>query len=146
MKDDFQIREDKGRAKFERMYGRYPHEFTKGKYDSYDVSMTAGTVSYNVEIKDKNEPIEKWEKDGFILEVDKYLNLMREYWKTGSLPIYLNFFNNGDGFSCNLTEINPVWEWKPCTKTTAAGTYGEEKIMKYVYMIPADNVKKFKYE
>lgn len=142
----FGERERIGREKFERMWGRFPHEFTTGKYAPWDVSITGKTKTCNIEIKDKDEPISKWEKQGFILEVFKYVKLIAAYKLTGSLPIYLNFFQNGDAFSCNLLDIEPNWEWRLCTSTTADGTYGEVKEWKYVTMIPFDKVKKFKYE
>ena len=142
----FEEHEDKGRAKFERKWGKYRHEYTTGKYAPWDVSMTANTTSYNIEIKNKNEPIDKWEKQGFILEIFKYVKLVEAYMLTGSIPIYLNFFNNGDGFYCNLLDLDPKWEWRECTSTTAEGTYGQDKKPKYVTMIPPELVTKFKYE
>ena len=141
----FGRRESIGRKKFEINWGHFKHEYTQGKFDPWDVSVTAKTTTYNIEIKDKNEPMSKWEDEGFMLEILKYVKLMGAYKATGSLPIYLNFFSNGEGFSCNLADIKPKWEFRLCTKTTEDGTYGKEKEWKYVTMIPSDKVKKFKY-
>ena len=144
----FSERERVGREKLERLYkkrGITQYEFTQGKYDPWDSSCTADTGTFNLEIKDKDEPIMKWLPCGVLLERKKYTPMIQAYEDTGSIPIYMNFFQNGEGFWANLLDITPKWEKVWCTKTTADGTYGKEKVLKELTFIMPEEGYRFKY-
>lgn len=145
----FSERERVGREKLERLYqkrGITQYEFTPNKYDAWDSSYTAETdCTYNIEIKDKDEPIMKWYERGIILEKKKYTPMIKAYNETGSEPLYINFFQDGEGFWANLLDITPKWVWKLCTETTANGTYGQNKVWKKVTFIMPEEGYRFKY-
>ena len=143
--------EDLGRQKMRELYKRWKvkhFEFTKGKYDSWDSSFTGKSGTYNVEIKNRDIPFELYEKKGFMLEKIKYDALMEAYYETGSLPIYINFYQHGKGFWYNLLDIDPNVEWETgeYTKSTANGTYGKEKKEKEAIFLFIDEKHKFQYE
>lgn len=109
-----------------------PHEFTPWKYDRYDVSITAGTVTANAEIKYRYILRTKWDANGYWLEKTKYDALMEAYHKTGSIPIFYTFLRDGVGYRWDLRKLNPEWKWEWATETTAEGQYGEKKVRKLV--------------
>lgn len=145
----FTEREILGREKLKRLYkkkGIEKYEFTQGVYDPWDSSYTGNSGTYNVEIKDKDEPLMKWYEKGIILEKKKYVPMIKAYEETDSEPLYINFFQDGEGFWANLLDITPKWVWKLCTKTSANGTYGMEKEWKEVTFIMPKEGHRFKYE
>lgn len=140
----FQGYEDKGRQKFEGICHK-PHEYTKGMYDKWDVSVTADTDTFNLELKDRDIPFEKYAHKGFLLERIKFDALLAAYRETGSKPIYMNFFQEGVGMWWNLLEVEPVWKVILCTDTTADGTYGNKKVDKEVVLLSTESGRKFRY-
>lgn len=145
---DYQEYEEKGRAKFERNCS-LPHKFTKGEYDSYDVSTTGHANTFNIEIKDREIKFEKYADDGFWLEKTKFDALMKAFRKTGSLPIYLNYFQEGIGIFWDLSKIEPErikWKKILATEKTANGTYGKTKVKKTVVFLFPKEGRKFRYE
>lgn len=145
MMKDFSDCELSGRLKYERNT-RLPHEFTPRQYDAWDVSSTGHGETYNIEIKDRDIEYSKYAKEGYWLEKVKYDALMAAYAETGSIPIYLNFFKNNVGYYWDLRRTDPKWVWKQATKTTADGTYGEERVSKQVtFLLPIDG-RRFRYE
>ena len=141
----FQQHEDKGREKYEAMC-RIPHDYTKGQYAKWDVSATAKTDTFNIELKDRDIPYTRYADEGFLLEKIKYDALLEAYRETGSIPIYMNFFQDNVGYYWNLLDIEPVWETVNCTTTTADGTYGNKRVGKLVTkLLPVDGVR-FNYE
>lgn len=137
-------------AKFERTkFAKHPHEHTSGKYDSWDMSLTARTNSedtYNIEMKNRDIPYDKYADEGFMVEKIKYDALMEAYRETGSKPIFMVFFRDG-GYYCNLLDIpDPEWIFMWCTKSTADGTYGNKKVRKEVMLVYPKDGKRFTYE
>ena len=132
-----------GREKYERNT-HLPHEFM-GQNDPWDVSSSAILETYNIEIKDRDILYTKYARQGYWLEKLKYDALMAAYQETGSIPIYLNFFKNNIGYYWDLRNAEPKWVWKEATKTTANGTYGEEKAWKLVTFLYPIEGRRFKY-
>ena len=132
-----------GREKYERNT-HLPHEFM-GQNDPWDVSSSAILETYNIEIKDRDILYTKYARQGYWLEKFKYDALMAAYIETGSIPIYLNFFRNNVGYYWDLRNAEPKWVWKEATKTTANGTYGEEKVWKLVTFLYPIEGRRFKY-
>lgn len=148
MKDlGFSEHEQTGREKFKKNISKgFKYEFTEDPYAKWDVSTTGRGHTYNVEIKDRDILFTKYLAEGYMLEKIKYDALMEAYEQTGSIPIYLNYFQEGVGFTWNLTKVNPVWRKAWCTETTADGTYGQKKVLKTVtYLFPKDGTR-FNYE
>lgn len=117
----------------------FPHEFTQGKYDSYDASVTAGTITANAEIKFRFILREKWDSKGYWLEKTKYDALMDAYRATGSLPMFYTFLLNGVGYRWDLRKLKPNWVWKLATDVSAEGRYNERKVWKLVcHPMPKD--------
>ena len=127
----FDEREQIGRTIFTSITP-FPHDFTRGKFDSYDVSVTAGTVTANAEIKFRYIKREKWDAMGYWLEKTKYDALMKAYEETGSIPLFYTFVRDGVGYRWDLRKLNPVWEMEYATETTADGQYGKNKVRKEV--------------
>lgn len=142
---NFSEHEDKGREKFKRNC-KHAYQFTPNKFDKWDASTTGEGKTFNIEIKDRDIPYEKYEADGFLLEKIKYDALIAAYKQTGSIPIYLNFFQANTGFWWDLRGINPTWEKRWCTSTTADDTYGEKKELKDVTFVYPSEGRKFRYE
>lgn len=134
-----------GREKYRRNANN-PYEFTEDPYAPWDVSSTGKVHTYNTEIKDRDIPYTKYEKEGYWLEKIKYDALIKAYKETGSLPIYLNYFQDGIGFWWNLLNVQPEWEWRWATDTTANGTYGQKKVKKLVTFVFPKDGKQFNYE
>lgn len=136
-----------GRMKYE-ANTTLPHQFTEQQYDPWDVSSTGHGHTFNIEIKDRDIEYTKYESEGYWLEKTKYDALMEAYRTTGSIPIYLNFFRGGIGFYWDLREIKPTWVSRLATKSTADGSYGEEKVWKTVtFVFPKDGNKiRYRYE
>ena len=132
-----------GREKYERNT-HLPHEFM-GQNHPWDVSSSAILETYNIEIKDRDILYTKYARQGYWLEKLKYDALMAAYIETGSIPIYLNFFRNNIGYYWDLRNAEPKWVWKEATKTTANGTYGEEKAWKLVTFLYPIEGRRFKY-
>ena len=110
----------------------FPHEFTGGQYDSYDASVTAGTITANAELKFRYILREKWDDKGYWLEKTKYDALMEAYRKTGSIPLFYTFLRKGVGYYWDLRKLKPVWKKELATATTADGQYGKNKVWKEV--------------
>lgn len=140
---DFTESELSGREKYERNT-HLPHEFM-GQNHPWDVSSSAILETYNIEIKDRDILYTKYARQGYWLEKYKYDALMAAYQETGSIPIYLNFFKNNIGYYWDLRNAEPKWVWKEATKTTANGTYGEEKTWKRVTFLYPIEGRRFKY-
>lgn len=141
----YQEHEDKGREKYDRIC-TIAHEFTKDKFAKWDVSATGESHTFNVEIKDRDIPFTKYEADGYLLEKNKFDALLEAYRETGSIPVYLNFFQGNTGIWWDLRDINPKWEKRWCTSTTAEGTYGQNKELKDVTFVFPNDGRKFRYE
>lgn len=143
--------EKSGRRKAHGFLRRYLRlEDMLDPYWNWDMSGTGrtdNTRTYNFEIKDRDIQYALYASKGFILEYTKYDALMKAHRKTGSLPYYLNFFQDGIGMSWNLLKLKEHrWFWKWCTETTADGTYGEKKVLKYVTYVFPDEGKQFIYD
>lgn len=111
---------------------KFPHEFTEGQYDSYDGSVTAGTITANVELKFRYILREKYDDKGYWLEKTKYDALMQAYRETGSIPLFYTFVRNGVGYYWDLRKLKPEWKLEWATATTADGQYGKKKVQKEV--------------
>ena len=59
-----------------------------------DLFLTALSKTYAVEIKNRPFKVERFEKDGLILEPHKYKTLMEAWENSGYTPIYLNYFED----------------------------------------------------
>ena len=124
---------------------RVPSAETRDTYNRVDVGVTAGTKTFNVEIKYRDFPSTLYEKDGYILEKKKYDALLEAYKQTGSVPTYVNYFSDGIGFSWDLRKISePVWVWRLLPKESADGG-DNEKIWKQVAYIMGEEGNKFNY-
>lgn len=81
-----------------------------------DIFMSASTETklykYAIEAKDRWHPHTAFADEGWILEEDKYIELM-EYYKQGYRPIYFNTFNDG-------TYV--VWDVSKCKFTKGSKT------------------------
>ena len=145
---NFSEHEQKGRDKYERNC-TIPHEYTKGKYAPWDVSATSDTSTFNIEIKDRDISYLKYASVGFWFEKTKYDPLMEAYRLTGSKPIFLVYLQDGIGIWWDLSELDSSkikWEKRWATKTTANGTYGQEKEEKTVMFLFPKYGHKFNYE
>ena len=129
----FQEREKLGRTIFASIAINSDYEFTKGKYDSWDVSGTADTYTYNAEIKYRYILRDKYDKVGYWLEKEKYDALMDAYKETKSIPYFITFVRNGVGYCWNLLKLEPVWKKERATASSANGTYKKGEKEKLVY-------------
>ena len=129
----FQEREKLGRTIFASIAVHSDYEFTKGKYDSWDVSGTADTYTYNAEIKYRYILRDKYDKEGYWLEKEKYDALMDAYKETKSIPYFITFVRNGVGYYWNLLKLDPVWKKEWATASSANGTYKKGEKEKLVY-------------
>lgn len=111
-----------------------------------DLTVTASTTSkigtYNVEIKERDIPINRF-NDCF-LEVMKYDALTSTY--TDHRPIYVALYPT-NRIAC-LWSINDL-DFNKITKTKrwmAKSTYcNKEKVLKDVYLLPLELAKQYKY-
>lgn len=111
-----------------------------------DLTVTASTTSkigtYNIEIKERNIPINKF-NDCF-LEVMKHDSLKSTF--TDHKPLYVALYPN-DRTAC-IWSINDL-DFNKITKTKrwmAKSTYcNKEKVLKDVYLLPLSAAKKYKY-
>ena len=134
----YKEREIIGRAIFASICNKH-YRFTKGEFDSWDVSTTGKTNTFNIEIKYRYILREKYDEDGYWLEEWKYNELMEAYRETGSIPYFITFLRDGVGYVWNLLDLDPVFEKRLATKSTANGTYGKEKKFKSVcYPMPSE--------
>lgn len=144
MEDNFTKAESKGRAKLKQDYDSSPctivYEFTKYKYDKLDSFATAYTtdkdLTYAVEIKFREIPIDLYYDEGFIMEYNKYEALMEACTNSGYSPLYICYFNDGR-IVWDITKIDNVeerWITKYCTKTTAEN-YKKGDIPKKVILL-----------
>ena len=143
----YEEHEERGREKFERNC-KLPHTFTN-QSDKWDVSTTGHDNTFNIEIKDRDIPYTKYAEEGYWLEKIKYDALMQAFSKTGSLPIYLNYFQDNIGIYWKLSALDTTkikWVQRYATKSTAEGTYGAERVLKTVMFLLPDDGRKFKYE
>ena len=93
MEDNFTKAESKGRSELKQDYESSPYtivyEFTKYKYDKLDSFATAYTpdkdLTYAVEIKFREIPIDQYYDEGFIMENNKYEALMEARAKPGEM-------------------------------------------------------------
>lgn len=129
----FEEREEMGRTIFASIADNSDYEFTKGKFDSWDVSGTADTSTYNAEIKYRFILRDKYDKEGYWLEKIKYDALMDAYKKTKSIPYFITFVRNGVGYCWNLLDLKPVWTKEWATTSSAGGTYKKGEEEKLVY-------------
>lgn len=143
MEKSFTDCEYSGRLKYERNT-KLEHKFTD-IHEKWDVSSSGYGHTYNIEIKDRDIPYTLYEHFGYILEKIKYDALMAAYEETGSIPIYLNFFQNNIGYYWDLRDLKPVWQKKWCTSTTAEGTYGDKREWKDVVLVYPNEGKQFRY-
>lgn len=113
---------------------------------STDITVTASTTNkvgtYNIEIKERDIPINKF-NDCF-LEVMKYDSLKDTY--TDHKPIYIALYP--DSRTACIWSINDL-DFNKITKTKrwmAKSTYcNKEKVLKDVYLLPLELAKQYKY-
>lgn len=111
-----------------------------------DITVTASTTSkigqYNVEIKERDIPINKF-NDCF-LEVMKYDSLKSTF--TDHKPLYIALYpTNRTACIWSINDLN----FNKITKTKrwmAKSTYcNKEKVLKEVYLLPIEQAKQYKY-
>ena len=128
MNEEYQIAEKKGRDKLKRDFinslTEVKFEFTDDEYDHIDCFATAGTRTFAIEIKNRDIPMNRYEKKGYILEKIKYDALIDTYKTKGYIPLYRCYFQDGQ-LTWDLTEIDAIVEYMFCTKTTATN-YGDK--------------------
>lgn len=111
-----------------------------------DLTVTATTEHctglYNIEIKERNVPIDKF--DDCYLEVMKYDSLKSTY--TDHRPLYIALYPSSRT-ACvwsfkfiDMSEIKKEKRWM--NKSTYCNT---EKVLKDVYLLPLDIAKQYKY-
>lgn len=119
---------------------------TRDEYNHVDVGVTAGTNTFNVEIKYRDFPCSLYAKGGYLLEKIKYDALLAAYKKTGSIPYYVNYFSDGLGINWDLRKISkPEFVWRLLPAGTADDC-GKKKVWKLVAYISGDEGFKFNYE
>lgn len=113
---------------------------------STDITVTASTTSkigtYNIEIKERDIPINKF-NDCF-LEVMKYDSLKSTF--TDHKPLYIALYSTNRTaciWSINDLDFNKIIKTK---RWMAKSTYcNKEKVLKDVYLLPLELAKQYKY-
>ena len=132
--------------------------FTKNPYHIYsedpmhniDASETGATHTYNIEYKYRHllrgsKKREDYDKEGWWLEKTKYDALMKEYYRTGSLPCFYVFLPRGEGYAWSLKNIKPEWHTIMANDVTAAGQYGLRKRPKDTIFLPISKARIIKW-
>ena len=152
MVDAFELKEREGRNKLKEKLDTSKkiekYEFTEEKFnpiDCFATGVTGGKICY--EIKNRDIDIDKYKKEGFMLEYKKYQRLMEYNRLSGGTSYYINFFQDGKGISWDVSRIKDAEdrvEIKYCTETTAED-YEKGKVPKEVIMLKAEEGIVFNY-
>ena len=101
--------------------------------DGYSTGFPISNQTAVLEVKRRNEPSSKWEKEGYIFEFDKF-NEMKAMQDDNNLALYINVFDDlilaWDFGQTNAKDLK--WSWRKCTHKTSEGLYGQEMVNKKV--------------
>lgn len=128
--------EDAARKRWEKIIsGRVQdYYFTKDKYDPVDGYLTGNTGQLVVfELKNRDVPFSKYEKEGFLIEKKKWLGVMGKYTENKQdQALYVNLFQDRD-IAWDISKLpEPEWDLLPCTRRTCDGGYKRGEVNKLV--------------